>query len=121
MNKKEFEVITCECGKECPVEFASLDKEGCWICPDCAIEALKGLSTENVVDGKLGEEPAFPMVGEMSGADSFAFTGISKRFYAAKCAMEALISSGFTFKSDAGEIIRRSYVFADELLKQENK
>lgn len=32
---KNFETIQCECGKFTPVEFAYMDDDGVWHCPEC--------------------------------------------------------------------------------------
>lgn len=38
---KEFEVINCECGHTCPMEFALMNPDGDgWICPNCIHDQL---------------------------------------------------------------------------------
>lgn len=44
--EKKFEVIECECGHICPVEFAKLTSDDVWICPNCYIDIIN----ENVVN-----------------------------------------------------------------------
>lgn len=34
------EFVKCECGKEVPVEFATLEQDGAWICPDCVMNEI---------------------------------------------------------------------------------
>lgn len=51
--------------------------------------------------------------------------GMSKRFYAACCAMKAIISKDTHFNNNIGlpdikTTISEAYAYADELLKQEN-
>lgn len=40
MKTKTYETVDCECGKECPVEFAIIDDNGCWTCPTCVIDFI---------------------------------------------------------------------------------
>ena len=62
---------------------------------------------------KLGQEPAFPSLDVTDG--------MSKRFYAACAAMQGIISyKGMQSLTSDKEYIKRSYEFADELLRQEN-
>jgi hypothetical protein len=95
---------------------------------------------------KLEQEPAFPCLeyNEPGYGDAIIITingekniipfkeGMSKRFYAACKAMQGILSNSEAYKvitEDAdnqnkcwGEmIIKQSYQFADELLKQENE
>ena len=58
---------------------------------------------------KLGQEQAF--------ADEYN-SGMSKRFYAACVAMQGMITQGVTTTTE--DFIETCYVYADELLKQEN-
>ncbi len=40
-REKVYETVMCECGHECPVEFAKMVGEDAnWICPNCYIEEL---------------------------------------------------------------------------------
>ena len=84
---------------------------------------------------KLGQEPAFPLTETYSSSIS---TGMSKRFYAACCAMQGILSSHkeglYCDKQEAAPAIglnerytlnpkylaKVSYRIADELLSQEN-
>ena len=76
---------------------------------------------------KLGQEPAFPS-GEID-METFEPTkdhlGMSKRFYAACKAMQGLCSSeqiGITAEQATKRVprvVKLAYVYADELLKQE--
>jgi hypothetical protein len=86
---------------------------------------------------KLGQYPAFPNVafdseGCFTHWEDEGHFGMSKRFYAACKAMQGILSNSEAYKviiEDAdhqnkcfGEmIIKQSYQFADELLKQENE
>lgn len=77
---------------------------------------------------KIGQEPAFPNTQFISpdgtvdlGSAYFGdlSSGISKRFYAACCAMQGLISYyGLDYSKNHA---RESFKLADELLKQENE
>lgn len=84
-------------------------------------------------DKKLGQEPAFPTQGweqTLNGviAPVSQDLGISKRFYAACKAMQGILSNQLLVDKylrsnqiPEQAIINASYVFADELLKQENQ
>ncbi len=65
-------------------------------------------------DKNLREDSAFPFSN--MGSEIF---GMSKRFYAACAAMQALVSIN-NQSTTIEEDIKLSYKFADELLKQEN-
>ncbi len=68
---------------------------------------------------KLGQEPAYPMLDPNS---DYHVVGMSKRFYAACCAMQGVLSlPGNTSTTTIKDIVRASYELADELLKQENE
>ena len=89
---------------------------------------------------KLGQEPAYPCeigfengnIQEMhqNGNYTALHNGMSKRFYAACAAMQGLLSNSVGIKAISdnvdtqeeffSEVIKSSYDFADELLKQEN-
>ena len=43
MKHKQYEVVTCECGKECPVDYSVYAEDGQWTCVDCRIEYMKEL------------------------------------------------------------------------------
>ncbi len=63
---------------------------------------------------KLGQEPVFPTT------DKTNYYGMSKRFYAACCAMQGLLlNSATTYPWKT--LCNMSYELADELLKQENE
>lgn len=82
---------------------------------------------------KLGQEPAFPVIDDVGTAS----IGMSKRFYAACAAMQGIISN---FPNDPKHlelemksilkaygnitveqaVAKEAYMYADELLKQEN-
>ncbi len=68
---------------------------------------------------KLGQTPAYPT----DYVDS-KNAGMSKRFYAACCAMHGICvnagRNGYSF-ANAKDLIGRCYELADELLKQENE
>ena len=82
---------------------------------------------------KLGQEPAFPITEEqMDRIEQYPhmseMAGMSKRFYAARAAMQGLLSNELYLKDAAlatkgknivREIVSNAYAFADELLKQE--
>lgn len=83
-------------------------------------------------DKNTNQDPAFPTpdyVLENSGVN-FNPMGMSKRFYAACAAMQGLLSNPVGIKAISdnvdtqeeffSEVIKSSYDFADELLKQEN-
>lgn len=83
---------------------------------------------------KLGQEPAFPMVNSegLPGLitepysdfiKNYYTNGMSKRFYAACIVMQGIlanshISTGLLNKDG---VVKASYQYADELLKQENE
>lgn len=84
---------------------------------------------------KLGQEPAFPM--EFEQRNDFQF-GMSKRFYAACAAMTGILSSMPHSKENTIEwlesilkvygnikvgeaVAKEAFMYADELLKQENE
>ena len=78
---------------------------------------------------KLGQEPAFANGNHNITHSSGIPNGMSKRFYAACAAMQALITNfpkermindGYIALTEYSEIIKESYELADELLKQEN-
>ena len=80
------------------------------------------------MEEKLGQNPAFVRVHRTS-ANGYLQEGMSRRFYAACAAMQALITNfpkermindGYIPLTEYSEIIKESYEFADELLKQEN-
>lgn len=67
---------------------------------------------------KLGQDPAFPK-------NNVHEKGMSKRFYAACAAMQGFLSYGVANPLGTNDpnyelIVKQSYKFADELLKQEN-
>lgn len=77
---------------------------------------------------KLGLKNAFPAGYSTGNRDDW---GMSKRFYAACAAMQGLLSDVEVYKrivqntnteqeADAS-LIQKAYMFADELLKQEDK
>lgn len=75
---------------------------------------------------KLGQEPAFPTseFGNTLPINS-PQQGMSKRFYAACCAMQGILASsvfsvGENIQSSEW-VVKTSYKYADELLKQENE
>ena len=91
---------------------------------------------------KLGQEPAFPISDANSNLAAWNAninpTGMSKRFYAACAAMQGIISNfphdpkhiELEMKSilkaygniKVGEaVVKEAYMYADELLKQENE
>ena len=85
---------------------------------------------------KLGNSPAFPTdYGYQQDIGTVPDSGMSKRFYAACAAMQSVIQSAMTTpdtlkalnemsvleNKDIPEmIVKMSYEYADELLKQEN-
>lgn len=85
-------------------------------------------------NNKLGQESAFPEITYKYTVNGnypklMHYPGMSKRFYAACAAMQALITNfpkermindGYIALTEYSEIIKESYEFADELLKQEN-
>ena len=83
---------------------------------------------------KLGQEPAYPEFVKDSGGETLFISGMSKRFYAACAAMQAVLSNPETMKvfidmqrtDEIGikkeeVLISGCYAWADELLKQENE
>lgn len=72
---------------------------------------------------KLGQEPAFPNESTMFCQPPDCY-GMSKRFYAACCAMQGLLAGIKITNSiapDSERIVKDAYVLADELLKQESE
>lgn len=88
---------------------------------------------------KLGQEPAFAALAIDKSIKSDEQTtehslngnnGMSKRFYAACAAMQGLLANTYLMESLANDakstqeaqlrIVKSSYQYADELLKQEN-
>lgn len=79
---------------------------------------------------KLGQEPAFPMAFKESFEAQLNSTqqpwGMSKRFYAACAAMQGILAAnpkdtwGNINMPVPSYVAELSYIFADELLKQEN-
>ena len=71
---------------------------------------------------KLGQEPAFATSADLCGEAVYQ-EGMSKRFYAACAAMQGLLSSSdlnnlqYSFEK---VIPKLAFMYADELLKQEN-
>lgn len=43
---KFYEIVKCECGHDCPIEFAVINDDSNYTCPDCYIEYL----TERIKD-----------------------------------------------------------------------
>lgn len=37
---KFYEIVKCECGHSCPIEFAVIDDDSNYTCPDCCIDEL---------------------------------------------------------------------------------
>ena len=72
-------------------------------------------------NNKLGQKPAFACI--TSGSESYLQEGMSKRFYAACAAMQGILSSSdlnnlqYSFEK---VIPKLAFMYADELLKQEN-
>lgn len=73
------------------------------------------------MEKKLGQEPAFATSALLSAGEDVYQSGMSKRFYAACCAMQG-IASAQTTRSDTDNewITKTAFNMADELLKQEN-
>ena len=79
-------------------------------------------------NNKLGQEPAFASIAVKPNGLTVGYNGMSKRFYAACCAMQGLLAneSGFyineteTTKISLPNKARFAFMCADELLKQEN-
>lgn len=40
METKNYEVVKCECGHECPIDFAIIDEDANYTCPNCHIGHL---------------------------------------------------------------------------------
>ena len=38
--EKTYEFVKCECGHMCPIDFAIIDEDAIYTCPDCYIEAM---------------------------------------------------------------------------------
>ena len=72
-------------------------------------------------DKKLGQESAFPVWTDDMPVEGTP--GISKRFYAACAAMQGQIAKqGLSFElNQLRRDIEYAYLYADELLKQENQ
>ena len=73
------------------------------------------------MEKKLGQEPAFATSALLSGSEDVYQSGMSKRFYAACCAMQGL--SGMSmYKGDIDNewITKTAFNMADKLLQQEN-
>lgn len=76
---------------------------------------------------KLGEEPAFPLDGELIDKIrglNFNPLGMSKRFFAAIMAMHGILSSRnrdsiLSLSEESADYIQIAYKLADKLLKQE--
>ena len=68
-------------------------------------------------NNKLGQEPAFPTSAQLDG-ESIYQAGMSKRFYAACCAMQGLISHYGLSYSENHSV--EAFKLADNLLEQEN-
>lgn len=69
---------------------------------------------------KLGQEPAFAYKIELANGEVKESIGMSKRFYAACAAMNGLIANPTHDYVNEACLIQQSYLFADELLRQEN-
>ena len=37
---KTYEITKCECGHECPIEFARIDDDAIYTCPNCYIDEV---------------------------------------------------------------------------------
>ena len=73
---------------------------------------------------KLGQEPAYPEFEKDSKGETLFVSGMSKRFYAACAAMQGLlaIQNIEEMKYSFEQIIPKlAFMYADELLKQENE
>ena len=42
-NYKIYKVVLCECGCFCPIDYAVIDEDGYYICPNCYIQELEAL------------------------------------------------------------------------------
>ena len=72
-------------------------------------------------NNKLGHEPAYPVSMNVIAEN---YQGMSKRFYAACAAMQGIVSAvnnDVLYEYDCEHIVKESFRFADELLKQENE
>ena len=49
MEEKAYEVIECECGHTCPIEFAQFD-DGIATCPNCFIEEINVMLNQTLKD-----------------------------------------------------------------------
>lgn len=67
---------------------------------------------------ELGQEPAFSIA---INNDQDYIKGMSKRFYAACCAMQGLLANPDVYTNKNSVIINSSFQLADELLKQERE
>jgi hypothetical protein len=81
-------------------------------------------------ESKLGQEPAFPFDVKIgSSKTNWGKEGMSKRFYAACAAMKGLLSNAtiadairnIPHENELKSVVKASYEYADELLKQENE
>lgn len=85
-------------------------------------DLLDEVSNENITLGRFVE-----ILNEKAGAKSDVNKDdMSKRFYAACCAMQGLLSNGRYdqryYEGDSTSLIcKRAYAIADELLKQESE
>lgn len=90
---------------------------------------------------KLGQEPAYPTeVGYIenklqesfqTGNEQAHYSGMSKRFYAACAVLQGFLSNGIFIQDLARketnpdknrkDLVRTSFDYADELLRQENE
>jgi hypothetical protein len=72
-------------------------------------------------NNKSVQEPAFASIAAKPNGLTVGYNGMSKRFYAACCAMQGLLSGNLVSISTPDDaIIEMSYELADEILKQEN-
>lgn len=53
METKNYEIVKCECEHECPVDFAIIDEDANYICPNCYIERLNSIKTRILFKAKL--------------------------------------------------------------------
>jgi hypothetical protein len=85
------------------------------------------------MSGKLGQEPAYPIIvedytvdsdGKRTDAYNQIESGMSKRFYAACAAMQGILASwsrdDMPTTTGIKLCVSTAYELADELLKQEN-
>ena len=74
-------------------------------------------------NNKLVQEPAFASIAAKPNGLTVGYNGMSKRFYAACAAMQGLLAGGdlndlqYSFEQ---VIPKLSFMYADEILKQEN-